>query len=169
MKRVAVVTLAVLVFGCHKTEQPPSSDSNSASSTVSAPVQTSSTSTSASTAVEAASTLQSYTSAKGAKIVIDIAPNQVVMSPLVLSGTAPGPWYFEAVFPIDLLDASGTGLEHSRAQAQSDAMTTAPVAFKASFTFNAPAGATGTLVLHNDNPSGLPENDDEVRIPIRFR
>lgn len=27
---------------------------------------------------------------------------------------------------------------------------------------------TGTLILQKDNPSGLPEFDDEIRVPIRF-
>ena len=31
-----------------------------------------------------------------------------------------------------------------------------------------PATSTGTLVLQKDNPSGLPEHADELRIPVRF-
>jgi len=35
--------------------------------------------------------------------------------------------------------------------------------------FKPSATDTGFLVLQKDNPSGLPEHDQEVRYPIRFR
>jgi len=35
-------------------------------------------------------------------------------------------------------------------------------------TFENPETATGTLVLEKDNPSGLPEHADELRVPVRF-
>ncbi len=47
-------------------------------------------------------------------------------------------------------------------------MTAEFVPFRAVLTFAAPATERGTLVLEKDNPSGLPENADELRIPIRF-
>jgi hypothetical protein len=31
-----------------------------------------------------------------------------------------------------------------------------------------PTTATGTLILHKDNPSGLPENDDALIVPVKF-
>ena len=49
-------------------------------------------------------------------------------------------------------------------------MTTEFVPFTSTVTFTAPAaGTAGTLVLTKDNPSALPEFDDERRIPIVFR
>jgi len=47
-------------------------------------------------------------------------------------------------------------------------MTTDFVPFKARIEFVSPEESSGTLVFVKDNPSGLPENDDEVRIPIRL-
>lgn len=47
-------------------------------------------------------------------------------------------------------------------------MTEDFVPFMVSLAFDAPSTATGTLVLKRDNPSGLPQNDDEVRVPVRF-
>ena len=95
-------------------------------------------------------------------------PNQQVASPLKVSGKAVGNWYFEASFPIMILDANGEKLGVVPAQAQSGWMTTEFVPFEATLTFDKPTTKTGTLVLMKDNPSGLPENDDSISIPISF-
>ncbi len=92
----------------------------------------------------------------------------VVESPLEVVGEARGSWYFEAVFPVWLLDGNGNEIARAQAQAQSEWTTNDFVPFKATLTFTAPTTEAGTLVLHNDNPSGLPQNDREVRIPVKF-
>lgn len=94
--------------------------------------------------------------------------NAIVTSPLVVSGDARGTWYFEASFPVRLLDGNGKEIARVPAQAQSDWMTENFVPFVATLTFVPPATATGTLVLEKDNPSGLPANAGEVRIPVVF-
>ena len=96
-------------------------------------------------------------------------PNSVVRSPLVVTGVARGNWYFEASFPIRLYDANGREIAVAVAQAQGEWMTTEFVPFETKLIFISPsAEQTGTLVLQKDNPSGLPENDSELRIPVRF-
>lgn len=95
-------------------------------------------------------------------------PDAAVTSPLVVAGQAPGTWYFEASFPVKLLDADGNLLAQAPAQAQGDWMTTAPVTFSATLNFAVPPTATGTLVLEKDNPSGLPENAGSVEVPVTF-
>lgn len=92
----------------------------------------------------------------------------VLRSPLTIRGEARGSWYFEASFPIRLLDGNGKELGVVPAQALGEWMTTEFVPFEAMLTFAAPDTETGTLVLEKDNPSGLPENADELRIPVRF-
>jgi hypothetical protein len=82
---------------------------------------------------------------------------------------ARGPWYFEASFPVYLLSAAGDTIARTPAQAEGEWMTPNMVPFKATLTFTAPAGDSGTLILSKSNASGLPEHDDELRIPIRFR
>ncbi|OHB24960.1 MAG: hypothetical protein A2542_01635 [Parcubacteria group bacterium RIFOXYD2_FULL_52_8] len=103
-------------------------------------------------------------------IIVD-APleNSIVTSPLEVRGRARGNWYFEASFPARLLDASGQELTAVPAQAEGEWMTTEYVPFKTTLIFSPPTTATGWLVLQKDNPSGLPEHDDEVRIPVRFQ
>jgi hypothetical protein len=96
-------------------------------------------------------------------------PNDIVKSPLLIEGEARGNWYFEASFPVSLYDGKGKLLARAPAEAQSDWMTTDFVQFKVGLKFNAPETETGFLVLEKDNPSGLPENADELRIPVKFR
>jgi hypothetical protein len=100
--------------------------------------------------------------------VITPTPGAVISSPLVVEGKALGRWYFEASFPVRLLDGNGRELIAIPAQAQSDWMVEGYVPFKATLNFTLPSTATGTLILHNDNPSGMPERDEEVRIPVTF-
>jgi len=95
-------------------------------------------------------------------------PNETVKSPLIVKGEARGNWFFEASFPVKLLDAEGNLLSIAIAQAKSDWMTTDFVPFEATLEFQAPAAERGVLVLQKDNPSGLPEHDDELRIPVRL-
>ena len=96
-------------------------------------------------------------------------PNATLLSPLTLEGRARGPWFFEASFPVYLLDASGDTIAVIPAHAESEWMTQAFVPYKATLIFTPPASQTGTLVLAKDNPSGLPEHAAELRVPIRFR
>lgn len=95
-------------------------------------------------------------------------PNDTVSSPLILEGEARGKWYFEASFPVRILDANGVELGVVPAQAQGEWMTENFVPFKATLSFRAATTQTGTLVFQKDNPSGLPEHDDELRMPIKF-
>lgn len=108
--------------------------------------------------------------AKADLIVVEsLAPGDYVASPLTVTGRARGTWYFEASFPVQLLDGNGNVLASGPAQAQGDWMTTEFVPFAITLpAFAAPGTANGTLVLKKDNPSGLPEHEDELRIPVRF-
>lgn len=95
-------------------------------------------------------------------------PGEIVASPLSVSGQARGIWYFEANFPVQLLDGEGNTLTTVPAQADGDWMTEGFVPFTAKLIFQAPKTATGTLILMKDNPSGLPEHDAQIGIPVRF-
>lgn len=96
-------------------------------------------------------------------------PNEAVSGQLVIEGEARGTWFFEASFPIRLEDDAGNTIATSHAEAQGEWMTEEFVPFSAEITIPGTTAATGMLVLEKDNPSGLPEHADELRIPIRFR
>jgi Immunoglobulin-like domain of bacterial spore germination len=90
-----------------------------------------------------------------------------VSSPLEISGSAAG-WYFEATFPVKLLDANGDILASGQARATDDWMTENFVPFTAELSFSKPTTTTGMLIFKNDNPSGDPTRDEEVDVPVRF-
>ncbi len=94
--------------------------------------------------------------------------NVVVKSPLKVSGEARGTWFFEASFPVRLLDANGKELAKGVAKAKGDWTTESFVPFEVALTFKKPTTTTGTLVLQKDNPSGLPEHDNSLTVPILF-
>lgn len=95
---------------------------------------------------------------------------EVISSPVVVYGEARGNWFFEASFPVKIIDSNGNELAVKPASATSDWMTTEFVPFTVSLDFNPPKETDiGFIILKKDNPSGLPEYDDEIKIPIRFR
>jgi hypothetical protein len=95
-------------------------------------------------------------------------PNQIISSPLLIEGEARGFWFFEADFPVKLLDDQGNEIVVSFATAQGEWMIEGFVGFSAEIEFSKPATKTGTLILEKDNPSGLPENADQLIVPVNF-
>ena len=101
-------------------------------------------------------------------IVVKPKANEEISSPLEITGQARGTWYFEASFPVRLEDANGMILARSIAQAQSDWMTENFVPFKATLEFTATSSSNGQLILAKDNPSDLPANAKEIKIPVKI-
>lgn len=95
-------------------------------------------------------------------------PNEIVGSPLVITGEARGRWFFEASFPVRLLDEKGKEIASGIATAQGEWMSEDFVPFTAELEFVLEGNGKGTLILEKDNPSGLPENDDSLIVPVRF-
>jgi len=96
-------------------------------------------------------------------------PNQIIESPLFVKGEARGNWYFEASFPAKLFDDNGFLLGITPAQALGNWMTEDFVPFNVILPFAVPSTSKGRLILEKDNPSGLPEYADELRIPVYFK
>lgn len=102
-------------------------------------------------------------------------PFGLIESPLTLTGLARGYWYFEADFPVVLVNWDGLIIAEGIATAQDEWMTEEFVPFTATLEFTNPYNADdpdfmqrGAIILQRDNPSGLPENDNALEIPIRF-
>jgi hypothetical protein len=102
-------------------------------------------------------------------VVENPGPGDMVQTPFTINGSARGQWFFEASFPAKVLDESGNIVGQTPVQAEGEWMTEEFVPFSTSIPFSVTDSETGTLVLQKDNPSGLPENDAELRIPIRFK
>ncbi|MBI2013637.1 MAG: hypothetical protein HYS87_02315 [Candidatus Colwellbacteria bacterium] len=102
-------------------------------------------------------------------------PMAEISSPLKITGEARGNWFFEASFPITLTNWDGLIIAQHYATAKDEWMTTDFVPYEAIFEFENPYKEgdqefmqRGYLILHKDNPSGLPENDDALEIPVFF-
>lgn len=78
-----------------------------------------------------------------------------VTSPLKFSGSASGLWYFEGDFPVRLVDGEGNVIAESYASSQSNWMTEEQVAFKGTITFDVSEATEATLILQEDDPSGM--------------
>ncbi|HEX5030608.1 MAG TPA: Gmad2 immunoglobulin-like domain-containing protein [Candidatus Eisenbacteria bacterium] len=105
------------------------------------------------------------------QVIVDSpASGALITSPVRVTGQARGSWYFEAEFPIRLLDSEDKMIGTGVARAKGDWMTSDFVPFEASIVFRAPPEeSTGFLVIEKSNPSGSPEHAAESRVPVRFR
>lgn len=102
--------------------------------------------------------------------VVSPKAGQSITSPLEIKGEARGNWFFEASFPVMLTNWDGLIIAEGVAQAEGEWMTEEFVPFKAMLEFTKPEyGERGTLILKRDNPSGLPEHDAAVEIPVVFK
>lgn len=91
-----------------------------------------------------------------------------ISSPVNLEGSARG-WFFEASFPVTIVDANGVKLYEGSIQATDDWMTQAFVPFKQSVTYTAPTADTGKIIFMKSNPSDLPENNESYEMPVTFK
>lgn len=92
--------------------------------------------------------------------------NASVPKKFTLTGKAPGNWFFEASAPYMVQTPEGDKVAQGHVDTIGDWMTTELVDFKADITINPAYSGPATLVLMKDNPSGLPENEDSLEIPI---
>jgi hypothetical protein len=93
-----------------------------------------------------------------------------IESPLQVKGQAIGSWFFEGSFPVTLKDDKGNILATGLAETNDDWMTENFVDFELELKFTAPKSidGMGSLIFKKSNPSGLPEKEDELVMPIGF-
>lgn len=98
-------------------------------------------------------------------------PGEAIESPLVIKGEARGAWFFEGSFPVILTNWDGLIIAESYASSEGEWMTEDFVRFRAELEFDATDQLykRGSLILKKDNPSGLPEYDNALEIPIIFK
>ena len=103
-------------------------------------------------------------------VLVDSPPRgALITTPVRVTGKARGSWFFEAEFPIRVLNAHDEMIGTGIARAQGDWQTSDYVPFEASIVFRAPPeDTTGFVVIEKSNPSGLPQNAAESRVPVRF-
>lgn len=101
-------------------------------------------------------------------------PNATITSPVTIKGEARGGWFFEASFPVFVVDWDGKIIGQGIATAEGEWMTNDFVPFTANVTFDVADisgnyANRGALILKKDNPSGLPEHDDALEIPVTLQ
>ncbi|MHB0978063.1 MAG: Gmad2 immunoglobulin-like domain-containing protein [Minisyncoccota bacterium] len=111
-----------------------------------------------------------YTNATSDSIQVELPyPDAVVGKEFSVLGKARGTWFFEASFPVVLLDKDGQILAQGIAQANGEWMTTEFVPFKADLkVMNQNYIGKGTLILKKDNPSGDAVRDASVSFEINI-
>ncbi|MEK7530272.1 MAG: Gmad2 immunoglobulin-like domain-containing protein [Patescibacteria group bacterium] len=96
-------------------------------------------------------------------------PGAVTGKDFSVRGRARGTWFFEASFPVFLIDEEGNQLAVALASPEppgTEWMTSEFIGFKADMVVPADFTGPALLILQNDNPSGLPENQKTVSFPI---
>jgi len=107
----------------------------------------------------------------------------IISSPVTVTGSARGNWFFEASFPIQVFNYEDEQIGGGIATAKGDWMTTDFVPFEGIINFSATTTISNQIVSNQigddslssgyirfmkDNPSGLPEFDDHFDIPVYF-
>jgi len=107
----------------------------------------------------------------GGYIVVDSpAAGAPVTSPLRVRGEARGSWFFEGDFPLVLTDARGKIVAKGFCTAKREWMTDEFVPFEGTLEFKKPSSDNkGMLIFKRNNPTGLPEHDDALEIPVLFK
>lgn len=147
----------------------PTTNGDNATSTM--PIVNISTSTTTATSTER---LISYTpeSAAGTIVITSPKANTKIKSPVKISGQVKG-WFFEASFPIVIVDWDGRIIGEGIASSIGDWMSAEFVPFEAEISFTKPLDAgpqseRGAIILKKDNPSGLSKHDASAEVPIIF-
>jgi hypothetical protein len=97
-----------------------------------------------------------------------VGATTTVANPIEITGKARGFWFFEASFPAKIVDANDAELAAFSIETTDEWMTTDFVNFSVIVPFATSTTATGKLILQKSNPSDLPENAEELVIPITF-
>ncbi len=93
-------------------------------------------------------------------------PGDVTGKRFLIRGKARGMWFFEASFPVTILDATGKVLVRTHAKAEAPWMTEDFVPFTATITAPTTYIGKATIVLQKDNPSGIKEKDASISFPV---
>ncbi len=99
-------------------------------------------------------------------IYFSIAPGAGVTGKIFTEGSVKNSYFFEGNILINILDANKKVLKKSNFMAKTDWMTVGPVEFEGYIDFTGFSKGLAYIEIHNDNASGLPENDKSILIPI---
>lgn len=93
-------------------------------------------------------------------------PGAVINRNFKIKGSARGPWFFEASSRVVVFDKTGDKIAESIGRPEGNALTEDFVPYSADVAISGAYAGPATIVLSNDNPSGLPENDSSISFPV---
>lgn len=101
-------------------------------------------------------------------------PNEIISSPIVVSGKARGFWFFEGEFLVSVYDDNGELLGGDLALfvpsfEGEEWMTENFVNFEGTIKFTTPSVKTGYIIFAKSNPSDRRELDESYKLPIKFQ
>ncbi|MFA5714440.1 MAG: GerMN domain-containing protein [Candidatus Paceibacterota bacterium] len=102
--------------------------------------------------------------------IYNIISGQAISSPLTIKGRVMGGHWtgFEGqVGIVELVDSDGERLGLAILNATSDWMKM-PTNFEATLSFEAPKDSNVFLIFHNENPSGMPDREEVMSLPVKF-
>jgi len=94
-------------------------------------------------------------------------PNSEIECGFTLAGKMPREWFFENSFPYSII-VDGKEVLVGSVQSKDDYTVKEILTFSEKIECKEGCLGDGEIVLKNANPSGLPENADQYRIPVKF-
>lgn len=95
-----------------------------------------------------------------------ISPGAKVSGVVSYTGAIKGGYFFEANMLVNILDKNKNILKQGNTTATTDWMTAGAVSFSGALDLSGLPKGEAYIELHNDNASGLPENDKSILVPI---
>ncbi len=102
-------------------------------------------------------------------VAFSLTSGQEVSGKMEVTGTVKNAYFFEANIGLNILDKDKKMLRQGHGDATTDWMTPGPVSFKGTLDFTGLPSGRAYVEIHNDNPSGLAENDKSILIPVIIR
>ncbi|MBC7194143.1 MAG: hypothetical protein H5U37_00555 [Caldisericia bacterium] len=104
--------------------------------------------------------------AKDTIIIDSPKPYQKIQNPLYIKGKAKGSFFFEGSFPVRIEDENGNVVITDHIETNENWMTENFVSFEKYLDINNINIKRGFIVFEKANPSGIPENKFEIKVPI---
>lgn len=109
---------------------------------------------------------EKVTGDKESLLAFSILPGGEVSDNIIIQGWIKNSYFFEGNILVNILDSNKKNIKQTHANSVTEWMTDGPVEFQGEVDFSYLPKGNAYIEIHNDNASGLPENDKSILIPI---
>ena len=95
-----------------------------------------------------------------------ILPNTKVSEKKIIQGVVKSNYFFEGNIGVNILGNDKKLLRSGHATAVGEWASPDPVKFQGELDFSGLVKGPAFIEIHNDNPTGLPENDKSILVPV---